>query len=160
MNPMVSALAASVQTVVNGERSVKDVAFSVRGCSADYVPTPWLNLLFYLPISRALRGQSEPVWRYAMRKHMYDMPRHFPVSCLLKKLREIFPRSFLFRLEPLQIPYRDDWLSHAEPYQALAAFDEFRVDSPNRTNIVRLIARLKPGAPVHMRFDILILCEK
>jgi hypothetical protein len=54
----------------------------------------------------------------------------------------------------------DAWLSHAEPYQALAAFDEFRVDSPNRTNIVRLIARLKPGASVHMRFNILILCEK
>ena len=54
----------------------------------------------------------------------------------------------------------DAWLSHAEPYQDLAAFDEFRVYSPNRTNIVRLIARLKPGASVQMRFDILVLCEK
>jgi hypothetical protein len=54
----------------------------------------------------------------------------------------------------------DAWLSHAEPYQDLAAFDEFRVYSPNRTNIVRLIARPKPGASVQMRFDILILCEK
>jgi hypothetical protein len=54
----------------------------------------------------------------------------------------------------------DAWLSHAEPYQDLAAFDEFHVYSPNRTNIVRLIARLKPGASVQMRFDILLLCEK
>ena len=54
----------------------------------------------------------------------------------------------------------DAWLSHAEPYRDLAAFDEFRVYSPNRTNIVRLIARPKPGASVQMRFDILILCEK
>jgi hypothetical protein len=54
----------------------------------------------------------------------------------------------------------DAWLSHAEPYQDLAAFDELRVYSPNRTNIVRVIARPKPGASIHMRFDILILCEK
>ena len=54
----------------------------------------------------------------------------------------------------------DAWLSHAEPYQDLAAFDEFRVYSPNRTNIVRLIVRPKPGASVQMRFDILILCER
>jgi hypothetical protein len=54
----------------------------------------------------------------------------------------------------------DAWLSHAEPYQDLAAFDEFRVNSPNRTNIVRLIARPKPGASVQMRFDILVLCER
>jgi hypothetical protein len=54
----------------------------------------------------------------------------------------------------------DAWLSHAAPYQDLAAFDEFRLYSPNRTNIVRLIARPKPGASVQMRFDILLLCEK
>jgi hypothetical protein len=54
----------------------------------------------------------------------------------------------------------DAWLSHAEPYQDLAAFEEFRVLSPNKTNVVRLIARPKPGASVQMRFDILVLCEK
>lgn len=54
----------------------------------------------------------------------------------------------------------DAWLSHAEPYQDLAAFDEFRVYSPNKTNTVRLIVRPKPGASVQMRFDILMLCEK
>lgn len=54
----------------------------------------------------------------------------------------------------------DVWLSHAAPYQDLAAFDEFHVYSPNRTNMVRLIARLKPGASVQMRFDLLLLCEK
>lgn len=54
----------------------------------------------------------------------------------------------------------DAWLSHAEPYCDLAAFDEFQVYSPNRTNIVRLTARLKPGASVQMRFDVLLLCEE
>lgn len=54
----------------------------------------------------------------------------------------------------------DAWLSHAEPYQDLAAFEELRVYSPNRTNLVRLIARPKPGASVQMRFDILLLCEQ
>jgi hypothetical protein len=54
----------------------------------------------------------------------------------------------------------DAWLSHAEPYQDLAAFEEFRVFRPYGTNIVRLIARTKPGASVQMRFDIVVLCEE
>jgi hypothetical protein len=53
----------------------------------------------------------------------------------------------------------DAWLSHAAPYHDLAAFEEFRVSSPNRTNIVRVVARPKPGVSVQMRFDILLLCE-
>jgi hypothetical protein len=53
------------------------------------------------------------------------------------------------------------WLSHAEPYQDLAAFEEFLIYCPpNKTNMVRLIARAKPGASVKMRFDIVILCEQ
>ena len=54
----------------------------------------------------------------------------------------------------------DAWLSHAAPYQDLAAFDEFEVYSRNATNLVRLIARPRPGASVQMRFEILLLCEK
>jgi hypothetical protein len=54
----------------------------------------------------------------------------------------------------------DAWLSHAQPYQDLAAFDEFRVFSLNKTNIVRLIAKPKLGSSVQMRFDMVILCEK
>jgi hypothetical protein len=54
----------------------------------------------------------------------------------------------------------DAWLSHAEPYGDLAAFDQFRVYSPNKTNIVRLIARPRSGASVQMRFEIVVLCEK
>jgi len=54
----------------------------------------------------------------------------------------------------------DAWLSHAEPYKDLAAFDELRVYSLDRTNIVRVIARPKPGASVQLTFDILLLCEK
>ena len=50
------------------------------------------------------------------------------------------------------------WLSHAEPYQDLAAFDEFRVFSPNKTNVVKLIVRPKPGASVQMRFEVVVLC--
>jgi hypothetical protein len=44
--------------------------------------------------------------------------------------------------------------------QDLAAFEEFRLYSPNKTNIVRLIARPKAGASVQMRFDMVVLCEK
>ena len=54
----------------------------------------------------------------------------------------------------------DVWLSFAAPYNDLAAFEEFHVYSPNKTNIVSLIARPKPGASVQMRFDVLVLCEK
>jgi len=53
----------------------------------------------------------------------------------------------------------DSWLSHAEPYQDLAAFEQFHVYCLNKTNIVRLIARAKPDASIKMRFDIVILCE-
>jgi hypothetical protein len=54
----------------------------------------------------------------------------------------------------------DAWLSHAEPYQDLGAFEEFRAYCPNKTNIVRLIARPKSGASIQMRFEIVVLCEK
>lgn len=54
----------------------------------------------------------------------------------------------------------DAWLSHAASFQDLAAFEEFRVYSPNVTNMVRLIARPKPGASIQMRFEIVVLCEK
>jgi len=53
----------------------------------------------------------------------------------------------------------DVWLSHAEPYQNLAAFEQFHVYCPNNTNIVRLVARAKPDASLKVRFDIVILCE-
>jgi hypothetical protein len=52
------------------------------------------------------------------------------------------------------------WLSHAESYQDLAAFEEFRVYTLNETNLVRIIARPKPGASVQMRFDIVVLCVR
>jgi hypothetical protein len=54
----------------------------------------------------------------------------------------------------------DAWLSHTAPYHDLAAFEEFRVSWPNRSNIVRVVARPKPGVSVQMRFDILLLCER
>jgi hypothetical protein len=54
----------------------------------------------------------------------------------------------------------DAWLSHAAPYRDLASFEEFHVYAPYRTNIVRLVARPKPGASIQMRFDMLILCER
>lgn len=54
----------------------------------------------------------------------------------------------------------DAWLSHAAPYQDLASFEEFRVVPMRGTNIVRLIARPKPGASIQMRFEILVLGQK
>lgn len=52
----------------------------------------------------------------------------------------------------------DAWLSHAEPYQDLAAFEQFRLYCPNGTNVVRLLVRPKPGVSIKMRFDIVVLC--
>lgn len=50
------------------------------------------------------------------------------------------------------------WLSQAEPYQDLASFDFLHAYCPNKTNVVRLVARLKPGASVQMRFHLVLLC--
>ena len=54
----------------------------------------------------------------------------------------------------------DAWLSHAEPYQDLGRFEEFRVRPSGRTNVVRLIVRPQQNASVQMRFDLVLLCEK
>ncbi|PWU10864.1 MAG: hypothetical protein C5B50_24635 [Verrucomicrobia bacterium] len=54
----------------------------------------------------------------------------------------------------------DAWLSHAEPYSNLAGFEEFKVYCDQGTNMVRLIARAKPGASFTMRFDLVLLCQK
>ena len=52
------------------------------------------------------------------------------------------------------------WLSHAEPYQDLAQFDEFDAYRPFNTNVIRLAVQLKPGASVKSRFTIVILRER
>jgi hypothetical protein len=52
------------------------------------------------------------------------------------------------------------WFTHAESLQDLAAFEEFRVYALNETNVVRIIARPKPGASVQMRFYIVALCVR
>lgn len=56
-----------------------------------------------------------------------------------------------------EVVLADAWLSHAAPYQDLAAFEEFRAFVPYRTNVVKIIARPKAGASVQMRFDIVVL---
>ena len=52
----------------------------------------------------------------------------------------------------------DAWISLGEPFQALAAFDQFHVYCPNTNNTVKLIARVKPGGSVKMKFDMVVLC--
>lgn len=54
----------------------------------------------------------------------------------------------------------DAWLSHVEPYQDLAAFEEFRVFCPDKTNALRLVARTRHGVSIQMRFDLVLLCQK
>lgn len=54
----------------------------------------------------------------------------------------------------------DAWLSHAEPYRGLASFEQFRVYCPNGTNVVKLLARIKPDVSISIRFDIVVLCER
>lgn len=56
-----------------------------------------------------------------------------------------------------EVVLADAWLSHAAPFTDLAAFEEFRAFVPYRTNVVTIIARPKPGASVHMRFEIVVL---
>ena len=77
--------------------------------SGDCIRVDWLNLLFLLPLSRALQGRSEAIWRYPVRK---DIRGRKEALRLLKtfeeKLKEIFPHSFLFRLDPSQLEYRSD----------------------------------------------------
>jgi hypothetical protein len=51
------------------------------------------------------------------------------------------------------------WLSHAEPYQDLASFDEFRAYRPFNTNVIRVAVQLKPGASIKSRFTLVILHE-
>ena len=51
------------------------------------------------------------------------------------------------------------WLSHVEPYQDLAMFDEFRAYRPYNTNVVRLVVQPKPGASFKFRFTLVILHE-
>jgi hypothetical protein len=52
------------------------------------------------------------------------------------------------------------WLSHAEPYQDLALFDEFRAYRPSNTNVIRLAVQLKLGASIKTRFTLVILHER
>jgi len=82
---------------------------SYRDCSLSYIPVPFLNLLFFLPLSEAREGSPKEVWNYRVRKEIYDNPKwsHL-LSTLEEKLKEIFPHSFLFQLESSQIEYRND----------------------------------------------------
>ena len=55
----------------------------------------------------------------------------------------------------------DAWVSHAEPYQDLAAFEKLHVYREWRgseTNMVKLIAQVKTNSTVKMRFRIVVLC--
>jgi hypothetical protein len=89
--------------------SAGDEWSSYRDCSLNYIPAPFLNLLFLLPQSEAREGSPRAVWNYRVRKEIYDNPKwsHL-LSTLEEKLKEIFPHSFLFQLDLSQIEYRND----------------------------------------------------
>ena len=77
--------------------------------SLNYIPAPFLNLLFFLPLTEAREGLSTPVWNYRVRKEIYDNPKWSHLLATLEaRLKEIFPHSFLFQLAPSQIEYRND----------------------------------------------------
>ena len=80
--------------------------FFCEGCPEHYIEVPWLNLLTHIPLSRALKGQPEPVWYYIVRKEIYDSQRGEVLPLLRERLKEIFHQSFLFQLSPEQIEYR------------------------------------------------------
>jgi len=55
----------------------------------------------------------------------------------------------------------DAWLSHAEPYQDLTAFDKlhaYRAFRAGETNMVKLIVQVRTNSSVKMRFQIVVLC--
>jgi hypothetical protein len=99
-----------------GSKSQGELSFSVKGQGSgqDYVETPWLSLLMYLPLWRAVQGQPELVPHYVMRRDIHDnlgrfcAPEYFRVSELKERLKEIFPHSFLFQSDSSQIQYRND----------------------------------------------------
>lgn len=99
-----------------GNKSQGESSFSVKGQGSgqDYVEIPWLSLLMYLPLWRAVQGQPELVPHYVMRRDIHDnlgqfsAPEYFRVSALKERLKEIFPHSFLFQSYSSQIQYRND----------------------------------------------------
>ncbi len=52
----------------------------------------------------------------------------------------------------------DAWLSHAEPFQDLAQFEQFHVYRSDGTNMLKLIARVRTNSSLKMRFQIVVLC--
>jgi len=72
---------------------------------------PWLNLLFLSPELASMRDQSRWVARPTVKKQVYGILCESKFGQKLKKLEErlrhIYPDSFLFRLSPQQIEYRN-----------------------------------------------------
>lgn len=72
-------------------------------------PLPWLNLLLSPLLQQDKRDQSIPVFRYSAKKDIYDSQEGNQICQNLKViLMDIYPDSFLFRLNPYQILYRND----------------------------------------------------
>lgn len=101
LHPLVSPV------LFSGEASKYGLS-PVQGCSENSVLIPWLNLLWLS--SELARSQDQLRWvaQPWMPRQIYDnlIESHL-LQKLEAKLMEIYPDSFLFRLNPEQIEYRN-----------------------------------------------------
>src|SRR5439155_5392902 len=79
--------------------------------SPNSVAIPWLNLLFLAPELASLPDQLRWAARPTIKKQVYDtlLESQFgqKLKMLEERLKHIYPHSFLFRLSPSQIEYRN-----------------------------------------------------
>ena len=72
---------------------------------------PWLHLPWISPNTALMQDQPRPIGLPLVRQQLYDTLLESQFGQTLKrfeaKLRDIFPRSFLFRLPPTQIEYHN-----------------------------------------------------
>lgn len=90
------------------EQGIERESSFFQDSSENYLLIPWLNLLWLSPELARSRDQLRWVARPVVPRDMYDNPLVFDLLQKLKaKLREIYPDSFLLRLYPEQIEYRE-----------------------------------------------------
>jgi hypothetical protein len=78
---------------------------------------------------------------------------------ITSKIRLSAGSTNVYELDMLYGNAVDVWLTYAEPYDALAAFQQFHVYRTG-TNTLRLVVQLKPAASTKMRFGLVVLREK
>ena len=86
-------------------------SWNARDCDVNSILIPWLFLPWLSPKLASLPDQSRWAALPLVRRQVYDILLESRFGQTLKnleaKLRDIYPRSFLFRLAPEQTEYRN-----------------------------------------------------